>query len=189
MNQVTNQTGPKGKAPVIVWITMLSWPALPALVYTFFRYGRFSLSFTGAGKGGLALAWLLRASRILTCPARAIESTGEGCRVDDPNSRRLLFHSSVPKEVTTRFFATYGRLLRGLTYPDLRVRPDRVFNNLRKDLANTTHRLLDYLEFVRYQQEAEGARSRRLIIMSPDAVLAHMVPPELARPDVDFVCP
>ena len=79
--------------------------------------------------------------------------------------------------------------MRGLTYPDLRVRPDRVFNNLRKDLANTTHRLLDYLEFVRYQQEAEGARPRRLIIMSPDAVLAHMVPSEWAGPSVAFVCP
>ena len=189
MQRLGTKVTSKGPGVVIVWTTELGWHVLPALLRTFLRHGRFKLYFTGVAPGGLALAWLLRGTKILASPARRVELTGQSQRVDDPQSSRFLVHPWLPNEFTRRFFENYETLLAGLAYPDPRVRADRVSTNLRKEVAATTHELVDLVESARYQQQTEGTPIRRLIIVSRVAVLANMIRPGWAGQDVEFFCP
>ena len=187
MSQAANKSGADQNGPISVWITNLCWPALPALVGTFLRHGRFTLRFTAATRSGLAIAWLLRVMGFLASAAQRVEFTGHGAHVDDQGSARFRIHARV-NEFTDWFFMTHRGLLEGLAYPDPRVRSDRVLTNLRKAAATTTYELLAFLEFARYQHRIEGMPTRRLVIMSPAAVLANSIPPGWDGQDVEFVC-
>ncbi len=177
------------KDKVTVWTTNLCLSTLPALLRTFLWHGRFSLRSTGASRGGLALAWLLRAVGILDSKAQQVEFTWHSQRVDDPESRRLLIRVAIPNEFTSRFFKIYQGLLAELAYPDPRVRQDRVLTNLQKSAAETIHQLMAFVEFARYWHRVEGIQAGHLVILSPSAVLANWIPPKWVGEDVEFGCP
>lgn len=177
------------RGTVSVWMTNLCWLALPVLLRTFLRHGRFTLRFAAASRSGPALAWLLRAVGILDSKAQRVEFTYHGLRVDDPKSLRLLAQAVIPNEFTSRFFNAYERLLGEVAYPDPRVSRDRILTNLRKSVAETTHQLMAFVEFARYRHRIEGISTGHLVILSPLAVLANWISPEWAGRDVEFDCP
>lgn len=189
MGPASNKVQPVERSETSVWSASLSWAALPALLLTFIHHGRYNLYFTGSSWGGSTLAIALRAVGILKARAQRVELTSHGERVDDPQSPRFLVQSWMPNEFTDQFFATHRRLIEEFAYPDSRVRQDRVLTSLRKSVAETVHQLLHFLEFARYWHGIKGTHSTRLVILSPHAVLANLIPAGWAGEDVEFVCP
>lgn len=174
-----------GKNAVDVWMTNLSWGALLQLLGVFLMYGRFVLRFTSVSWGGSALGRLLWMTGVLASPARQIENNDEGERVDDPGSASYRIQWGI-EEFTNRFFATHAALLSDLVYPDSRVKSDRVLINLRKVTILTTYKLLAFVEFARYWEKLNGISGRRLVILTPLAVLADKITSDWAGHDVEF---
>lgn len=188
MNRVNNGTVDNLKGPVSVWVDTLSLTALPGLMATFLRHGRFTLHFTGATRDGLAVAWLLYHFKMLVSRAIHTHRNLQGELRDDPNSAAYRMYAAV-NEFSDRLFETYSRPIERFTYPNTKVRPDRVLTNLRKAAAQTTYELLGLLELARYQHQIEGLTPRRVVIMSSAAVLANQSHPGWAGEEVEFICP
>jgi len=92
--------------PVSVWVAHLSLLGLPGLAAAFLRYGRFSLWYTSASRGGLVIAWVLCRVGILESKARRVDLTRHGERVDDPHSASFQIQATITK-FTDQFFATH----------------------------------------------------------------------------------
>lgn len=189
MSLLGNDINTTDQGPVSVWITSLNWFALPVLLRTFLKHGRFQLRFTAATQSGLVLAHILREVRVLSSQAQPVEFTLHGMRNDDPQSPRLLIQGWLPNQFTEWFFQTHKSVLDRFVYPDHRVRRDRVLINLRKAAAQTAADLLAFLELARYRHQTAGERVRRLVIVSPNAQLASGILREWVGDDVEFVCP
>ena len=174
---------------MVVWTTHLGLGILPTLLSTFLRHGRFQLRYTAASKDGRLLAGLLRATGMLTAAAKPEEFSLHGLRVDDPESSRLLIQGSLPNQFTDLFMEANKPMLEKFTYPDPRVSRDRVIINLRKAAAQTTVDVLAFMELARYRHKMDGESYRRLVIVTPHAAIAHLIPREWVGDDVKFVAP
>jgi len=74
-------------------------------------------------------------------------------------------------------------------YPDPRVRRDKVIINLRKAAAQTTTDALALLELARYHHKIQEDSYNRLVVITPHAVLAHLIPKEWIGEGVTFIAP
>jgi hypothetical protein len=95
----------------------------------------------------------------------------------------------LPNQFTDLFMRVNEALLAKFTYPDPRVRHDRVIINLRKAAAQTTVDVLAMLELARYHHKIEEASYRRLVIITPHAILADQIPSEWVGEHVSFLTP
>lgn len=178
----------KLSGPVSVWVEKLSIPALPGLAVTFLRHGRFTLHFRSATRPGLAYAWLLNLIGVTVSKAKLSRNSSQGELRDDPQSAYYRIYAAV-NEFNQNFFEKHKEVVAGLTYPDRRVKPERVSANLQNAAANTTYELLGLLEQARYQHRMDGVTPRRLVIISPYASLAEFAPSGWAGDEVEFTCP
>jgi len=186
-DQQSNASNALNYGPVSVWIRSVGLFALPALLSTFIRHGRYTLQFTNASRIGLAVVWTLGASRILESPARKVAFTGHGQHLDDPDSPRLLVMSYIPSEFAAKFFTAHEKLLAKLVSLDSRIMPDRINTNLHKWTGDITYQIVGLAEFARYWHRTEEESPRRLVILSPLAVVANMIPPGWAGQDIEFI--
>ena len=184
VNKPYSETG-----PVSVWTFQLGIGNLPALLGTFLRHGRFQLRYTAASNDGRILARILRATGILSAPAKPIQFSLHGLRVDDPESARLLVQGWLPNQFTELFMHVNDALLAKFKYPDSRIRRDRVLINLRKAAAQTTVDVLALLELAHYHHRIDENPYSRIVIITPHAVLAHLIPKEWVGKDVEFIAP
>lgn len=154
--------------PFNVWVKGLSWLTLPALLRIWHNYGRFNLRYTAPAQGSLLilLALITKTCRLIPLP--------DHVAVDDPDSPRHEVQSLSPNRFTYGFFAVYAKLINSLPY-DPRVRRERVKVNFHKIAGWTTFELLTFLELAKQWELTNGGASHRLIIVSPDAVLASTV--------------
>ncbi len=58
--------------------------------------------------------------------------------------------------------------------------------NVRKAVSQITYELFAFVEFARYWHRIEGIRVRRLVILSPLAVLVNWILPGWAGQDMEF---
>lgn len=173
---------------VSVWVMRLSLGALPSLVATFLRHGRYRVQFTAATPAGLAVARTLRALGMLRGPARPVEFSGHGERVDDPSSPAFRIQAQV-NAFSREFSARHAALIEGFRYPDRRVRPDRVRMNIQKAAAHITYYLLAFVEFTRWAEMVAGYRPDRLVVVSSLALLADALDTPFAGPGIELRCP
>jgi len=189
MSQPGNDIDPKKKGEVSVWIINLSLFALPPLIGTFLRHGRYTVRFGSATRGGLILAWLLRIAGILASRAQWAEFANQGTRVDDSASRHLEVRVELPKEFADRLFSEHRAIFEKQIYPDSRVQKERVLAVLHNMAATVTQQLLQNVEAARYWQRAHQVPSRLLVMVSPAAVLANSIEAGWAGEDIEFRCP
>ena len=150
-NHPQAQAGPVHEPlePVIVWISLLSWPSLVCLFSVFRKYGRFDVYAVRATGFGLFFSSLLQSVGVLKLRAHGIETRSEAVRVDDSGSPRILVQGHIPNVFTSQLFSRHERMLSGNIYPDGRVRSERVLTNLRKSAGWMTFGLMSVLENAR----------------------------------------
>lgn len=170
-----------------VWVSRLTLATAPTLLRVIRRHGRIRLSYTSATASGRFLVRLLAFVGGLSEPARAVVFTGHGERVDDPASPVFAIQARV-NEFCHAAFAAHAGLLERFRYPDHRVCAEQVRVNFRKAMAHTTYELLGFVEFARYREAAEGA-DRRLVVISPAAVLADCGPAGWTGGQAELRCP
>lgn len=174
---------------VNVWVSTLSWTVAASLLSLFFRRGQYNLRYTATTRGGTTLSRCLRFFRITKSAAVFVKPSSRPLRVDDPASPRVRIQSSIPNSFTEDLFGRQVGALNPEIYPDLRIRTDRIHNNLRKAAAWTTIQLLIQLESARDWHQANNVPEQQLVIVSPDAALANSVPKGWTGSNAEFVCP
>ena len=183
-----NSKTSESKGPWNVWVERLELGSTAALFAIFFRHGRFNLYFTDAGRPGVLLAAILRALGILAGAPSRVEFT-RGHRVDNPEGPRLRAQAQTPNSYTAEIVSAEPAVFHRLSYPDLRVEARRVELNLQKEVATSTFRLLQLVEFARYWHARRGDEPAPLAVISPDAALAAYRSPLPDDPSVKFLSP